>query len=310
MSRKHLWIIAATVLAVIIISTSAYLFIHAYQSENNNNQAIPRELLKLYVLSALYLDKTSNSLYHSVYGLPSTPSITVKDIENLLKQYREDEKFLPLVPVTGLDKLLIGTYNTYRDIAIVAGHIIRINKRTSQLLPEMKKSLKNLVNCNYTGAMKIYNTIKDEINSLSSEIGNALLNLTSINKEYILSPKHMETINKTITLLQQLENILDKYTYIMNTFQNNPSILQKACMISSGKHPSLNQQLIQQASNLLNQMNNSQMAALEPYKDALQALIGSILSQAMNNGNNGQNNGSQSNTSGNGAGSYNYTETD
>ena len=308
MMRKHLWIIAATVLAAIIISTSAYLFInYYYNTGENNKQAIPSELLKLYVLSALYLDKTNTMLYRSMYGLPPQSNITAKDIENLLKQYKENEKYLPLVPVTDLDKLLIGTYNTYRNITIIAEDLIDINKRISELLPPMKKSLKDLINCNYTSAMKTYDTIRNKIIILKSEISIVILNLTSINKKYILSPKHMETINRTATLLQQLENMLDKYTYIMDTLKNNPSILQKACMISSGKHPSLNQQLIQQASNLLKQMSNSQMAGLQPYKDALQALIGSILSQAMNNG---SNNGQSSGSTGSGAGSYNYTETD
>ena len=308
MTNKYIKLLAVVLVGIALVSALIYISIsNQPQGTSNSVQYIPRELLKLYVLSNLYLDRASSSLYYTMYDLPVSANITVDNIERLLARYKQDEKYLPLVPVTGLDHFLIGTYETYRDIAIVAKNVIIINNSVSEIMPKMKKSLRSLVSCNYTEAMRTYQGIRDKIICLEEDISNTLLNLTSINTSYILSPKHLQVLNRTITLLRQLDEMLNKYITIMDEIQKNPIILQKACMITSGKHPGIDKQLIERAHELVNQMRNSQLGGLEPEKDALEALISNIMSQNIN-GNGKQ---EQSSSSGEGgAGSYNYMETD
>ena len=307
MTNKYIKLLAVALVGIVLLSAIIYVSIsNRPLSTTNGVQYVPRELLKLYVLSSLYLDRASSSLYHTMYDLPLSTNITIDNIDQLLFRYKQDEKYLPLVPVTGIDRYLVGTYETYREIAIIARDVIIINNSVSEIMPKMKKSLRSLVNCNYTEAMKDYQGIRDKVVRLEENISNTLLNLTSINTSYILSPKHIQVINRTIALLRQLDEILNKYTTIMDEIQKNPILLQKACMITSGKHPSIGKQLIEQAQELVDQMSNSQLGGLEPEKDALVALISNILSQNSNGGQ-GQSN---SNGEGGGAGSYNYTETD
>ena len=307
MTNKYIKSLAVALVGIVLISAIIYVSIsNRPLSTTNGVQYVPKELLKLYVLSSLYLERASSSLYHTMYDLPLSTNITIDNIDQLLSRYKQDEKYLPLVPVTGIDRYLVGTYETYREIAIIVRDVIAINNSVSEIMPKMKKSLRSLVNCNYTEAMKDYQGTRDKVVRLEENISNTLLNLTSINTSYILSPKHIQVINRTITLLRQLDEILNKYIAIMDGIRKDPIILQRACMISSGKHPSIDRQLIEQAQKLVDQMSNSQLGGLEPEKDALVALISNILSQNINGGQ-GQ---SSSNGEGEGAGSYNYTETD
>ncbi len=307
MTNKYIKLLAVALVGIALVSAIIYISIsNQSQVTNNGVQYVPRELLKLYVLSSLYLDRASSSLYHTMYDLPLSTNITIHSIDQLLSRYKQDEKYLPLVPVTGIARYLVGTYETYREIAIIARDVITINNSVSEIMPEMKKSLRSLVNCNYAEAMKGYQEIRDKIIRLEENINNTLHNLTSINTSYILSPKHIQVVNRTIALLRQLDEILNKYVAIIDEIQKTPILLQRACMISLGKHPSIDKQLIEQAQELVDQMSNSQLGGLEPEKDALVALISSILSQNINGGH-GQ---SSSNGEGGGAGSYNYTETD
>ncbi len=311
MTNKYIKLLAVALVGIALLSAIIYVSIsNKPQGTSNSVQYVPRELLKLYVLSSLYLDRASSSLYHTIYDLPLSTNITMDNIDQLLSRYKQDEKYLPLVPVTGIDRYLVGTYETYREIAFIARDIIIINNSVSEIMPKMKKTLRSLVNCNYTEAMRDYQEIRDKAIRLEENISNILLNLTSINTSYILSPKHVQVINRTIALLRQLDEILNKYITIMDEIQKNPIILQKACMITSGKHPGIDKQLIEQAQELVNQMSNSQLGGLDPEKDALVALISNILSQNSNGGQ-GQSSGNASgNGEGGGAGSYNYTETD
>ncbi len=300
---KRLQIITIMIALAAIISAIGYTLYSNNLNNNSQTQIIPSELLKLYVLSHKYLSDANSFLYSSLYSLSFNPKITLSEINQLLQQYKQDKKYLPLVPATGLDKLILGTYETYRNMAQYAGELLLIGDNVRKIMPYMKKSLEYLVNCNYTEAMKIYSSIRGKIIRLEEETKSLLSNITSLNTSYILSDKHIRTLNNTIKTLTKLDEMLRGYLLIMEKLRSDPELLGKACMIASGKNTSINQELAAQAQQLIEKMNRAELAGLEPDKDALQSLISGLTANAWSN--KGSNGGE-----GNGAGSYNYTETD
>lgn len=306
MSRRLQLITIMMALAVIISAVGYTLYFNGLNDGlNGNSQAeiIPSELLKLFVLSHKYLSEANSFLYSSLYGSLFTPNITLSVINQLLQRYKQDEKYLPLVPATGLDRLILGTYETYRNIAVYAGELLLIGDDVRKIMPYMKKTLEYLVNCNYTKAMKIYSSIRGKIVQLKERTKSLLSNISSLNTSYILSTKHIQTLNNTIKTLTELDEMLRGYLVIMEKLRSDPELIGKACIIASGKNTSIDQELVARAQQLIEKMNRVELAGLEPDKDALQSLISSLTADAWSN--EGNNRGE-----GNGAGSYNYTETD
>ncbi len=321
--------------AILVVIATILLYQNFVQTQSNQDidKSLEKKLAELFVKTIIYCNKTKEDMIKSYYRIPHIIPLTRNEILELLTQYSNLEKtlFIPEnFPFTNtsqtpeLQQILWRAFRSYYTIANDTLIAYNTNRELEEIMPVIAKSLSYLAKCDVENGINEYLKIEPKLTKVINNLNKIYYDLSSIDKETLLSKEHRKTIQEAINTTAKILTSLTKYKQIMTLIKNNPEKYKQICLYAHDQLDNITkdvQQLLWKLANILQNLSNLGSATnnLNAFIDTINNALykeTTILNNQGNQGSNQQGQGSNQqnqNTSpsgGSDAGYHNLTETD
>ncbi len=314
----------------LLIMASLLLFIYnPWSTESTHEEeSIDRFLAELFVKTILALNKTTDDLSSTYYGLPSTQNISIDEILDLQKKYKNISDILFPFPFsqageTPIEKTLLSAFENYYGLTNTSIEILNASNTLQEIMPTIKSSLQLLAQCRVEEAVSEYREIKTRVYQVRSELLSAYTTLLATNDSALLSSTHRLVKEKALNTTSKVLSALNKYIELFSVAEAYPDEVKNICLYSNGTLQGISIQELQLLKKLVETMKNTNdMGQATDSMNAVNSMIQNAYWRSQSNtGNQNRpgcdqgsnrigNQNNQQGLSGSGAGYYNITETD
>jgi len=208
-------------------------------------------LIRIEAKEKINLENVPLLFVKSIYGLNSSSSILCssfeKDIEEdnvrqLIKELKETANILLNLSLSyeigegELGKRLRKASSSYSLVSLSAAEVANSSLEIDAAREEIEHALDLLLECKVYDALGYWRKAKPHVMMAREEISKALLDLSKVNKEDLLSKKHRKILGGRIEELTSISEMLEELVKLFDIVEKYPDAIEKLCYASkSGK---------------------------------------------------------------------------
>ncbi len=129
---------------------------------------------------------------------------------------------------TGLSSRVLAAVRAYRHAAMAADSSARAASILDAVRPGVWRAVGNLTSGDVQAALGEWSRVAADVRRAREMVGEALLNLSSVDDSALLSPSHVEVLNESRGRLEALARELDVILALFSLVERNPEAAQRA----------------------------------------------------------------------------------
>ncbi len=130
--------------------------------------------------------------------------------------------------------------HSYRIVSLSATYVGNASLEVNKARSDIEYAFDLLLDCKIYDALSYWKKAKPHIVKAREELSRALLDLSKVNQEDLLSEKHREIFNICIEKITSISLVLEELTKLFNIIEEYPEAIKELCEASNtGREPQI-----------------------------------------------------------------------